>query len=118
VHWPPTRRRSSPKRSAQRSKRASSVYLPFDKEMPYFLLVASTTIKSKSQTRVQGGFSWSCREKFSLTPVHFSLQKLGRQRPRSNNRWLCDMAPCFVAGETTGPPSVINALSPAARLPG
>jgi hypothetical protein len=47
--------------------------------MPHFLLVASTTIKSKSQTRVEGGFSWSCREKFSLTPVHFSWQKLGRQ---------------------------------------
>src|SRR5262249_6937175 len=96
---------------------ASSVYLPFDKEMPHFLLVASTTIKSKSQTRVEGGFSCSYREKFSLTPVHFSRQERGRRRPRSNNRWLCDMGRCFVAGVTTGPPSVINTLSPAARLP-
>jgi hypothetical protein len=70
--------------------------------MPHFLLVASTTINSKSQTRVECGFSWSYREKFSLTPVHFFLAGTGRRRPRSDNRWLRDMAPCFVAGIIRG----------------
>jgi hypothetical protein len=86
--------------------------------MPHFLLVASTTIKSKSQTRVDGGFSWSYREKFSLTSVHFSWQELGADGRDRNNRRLRDMAPCFVTGVTTRPPSVINALSPVARLTG
>jgi hypothetical protein len=45
--------------------------------MPHFLLVASTTIKSKRQTRVKDGFSCPYGEKFSLTPVHFSPVETG-----------------------------------------
>src|SRR5262249_52539381 len=61
--------------SSHRSKRASSELLPFNKKMPHFLLVASTTIKSKSQTSAGGLFSEPSQENLHQRRRHFSCKE-------------------------------------------
>ena len=83
----------TPKRSTHRSKHASSELLPLDKKMPHFLLVASTTIKSKSAwTRI---FS-VIPGKSSSTPPH----SFPARNPAADDFGV----PAFVRGGANGVP--------------
>src|SRR6478672_2943808 len=87
-----------PKRLSRRSKRASLLHLPFDKKLPQFLLVASTSVRSKRQGPRARGFLSEARGKSASSSRGKAQRKLGQgvQTPRSQLKHVYRVAdaPC------------------------